>query len=305
MKKMFYAIAGFLLVALARLPLGVLYVLSDLTWFVLCYIVGYRRRVIIRNLRACYPSKTEAELKKITRDFYRNLSDYFFETVKLLHISDDEMARRLKFDNLDLIESILRDGRSVTVYFSHCFNWEWAPSVTLHLASLVEGKQVRFCQIYRPLRNEWFDRLMLGVRSRFGSVSIKKTRTLRDLVTFHRKGELTVTGFMSDKKPSHGDPIHVIEFLRRPTAVITGTAVLACRMSTGVVYWDTVRERRGHYRIVTRPISDNASAMTPEDVTARYFKLLEQTIDRDPANWLWSHNRWKHPVTLPDNNNEQ
>lgn len=305
MKNVLYGITGFLLKALARLPLGVLYRLSDITGFVLCHLVRYRRRVILKNLRECYPAKTDAELRHIAGDFYRHLSDYFFETVKLLHISDAEIERRLKFENLELIESVLKDGRSVTVYFSHCFNWEWAPSITLHLASHVDGKPVRFCQIYRPLRNEWFDGVMLGLRSRFGSVSIKKTRTLRDLVTFHRKGELTVTGFMSDQKPSHGDPVHVIEFLRRPTAVITGTAVLACRMSTGVVYWDTVREGRGYYRIVTRPITDNASTMTPEEVTARYFQMLEQTVDRDPANWLWSHNRWKNPVQLPHNNNEQ
>lgn len=300
MKKMLYVIAGFFLKALALLPLGVLYLLSDITGFVLCHLVRYRRGVILKNLRACYPSKSERELRKITRDFYRHLSDYFFETVKLLHISDAEIERRVKFENLDLIESVLKDGRSVTVYFSHCFNWEWAPSTTLHFPTHIGGKRVCFCQIYRPLRNEWFDSVMLGLRSRFGSISIKKTRTLRDLVSFHRRGELTVTGFMSDQKPSHGDPIHVIEFLRRPTAVITGTAVLACRMSTGVVYWDTIREGRGHYRIVTHPIADNASSMTPEEVTARYFQMLEQTVDRDPANWLWSHNRWKNPVTMPD-----
>ena len=302
MKKMMYDIVGFLLKSLARLPLGVLYIFSDIIGFILCHIIRYRRKVIISNLTACYPEKNRHQINNIADEFYHRLSDYFFETVKLLHISDREMEKRMKFENLDLIESILRDGRSVTIYFSHCFNWEWAPSTTLYLSPEIDGKKMKFCQIYRPLRNVWFDSLMLQIRSRFGSISIQKDRTVRDLLSIYRKGGLTVTGFMSDQRPRKSDPVHIISFLRRPTAVITGTATLACRMSTGVVYWDIIHERRGHYRIITRPIAFNASSMTPEEVTDKYFKLLEQTIDRDPANWLWSHNRWKHPVTLPDNN---
>lgn len=302
MKKMMYGIIGFILKSLARLPLGVLYFFSDIIGFILCHIIRYRRKVILSNLKACYPEKNQKKLEVIADEFYHRLSDYFFETVKLLHISNREMEKRMKFENLELIESILRDGRSVTIYFSHCFNWEWAPSSTLYLTPEINGKKIKFCQIYRPLRNVWFDSLMLQLRSRFESISIPKNRTLRELMTMHRDGFLTVTGFMSDQKPSHGDPIHVISFLRRPTAVITGTATLACRMATGVVYWDIIHEGRGHYRIITRPITSNASTMTPEEVTDKYFKLLEQTIDRDPANWLWSHNRWKNPVILPDKN---
>lgn len=240
----------------ALLPLGVLYVLSDLLFYIIYYIVRYRRGLVERNLAACFPEKTHEERSRITREFYRNFTDYVVETVKLLHISDAEMQRRFKFENLELIQRHVAEGRSVVVYFSHCFNWEWAPSVTLNLPG---DKSTAFCQIYRPLRNRAFDSVMLRVRNRFGSHSLPKSSALRDLIRFRREGIVTVTGFMSDQKPSHGDPTVPLMFLNQPTAFISGTETLARKMGMAAVYWDMHRLGRGKYKIVTRPIADNVA----------------------------------------------
>lgn len=282
---------------MALLPLGVLYVLSDLVFMFLYYIIRYRRRVVEDNLELCFPDKSLAERSRICRGFYRNFADYIFETIKLLHISDAEIERRMFFDNTDAIDSLVSGGRSVAVYFSHCGNWEWAPSVTLH--SCPDGVATAFCQVYRPLRNKMFDALMLRVRSRFGSISIPKAVVLRRLIGMKREGLVTVTGFMSDQKPSHGDPTLPLLFLGRPTAFITGTEELARRLNMAAVYWDMHKVSRGHYRIVTRVISENVADTAHGEVTRAYAAMLEQTIERNPAIWLWSHKRWKNPVTLP------
>lgn len=281
----------------ALLPLGVLYVLSDLVFMFLYYIIRYRRRVVEDNLELCFPDKSLAERSRICRGFYRNFADYIFETIKLLHISDAEIERRMFFDNTEAIDSLVSGGRSVAVYFSHCGNWEWAPSVTLH--SHPDGVATAFCQVYRPLRNKMFDALMLRVRSRFGSISIPKAVVLRRLIGMKREGLVTVTGFMSDQKPSHGDPTLPLLFLGRPTAFITGTEELARRLNMAAVYWDMHKVSRGHYRIVTRVISENVADTAHGEVTRAYAAMLEQTIERNPAIWLWSHKRWKNPVTLP------
>lgn len=281
----------------ARLPLKVLYVFSDIIYIILCYLLRYRRKVVMQNISESFPEKSAAEHKRICREFYRNFSDYIFETLKLAHISDSEMRRRMVFENVELMNSHIAAGRSVVTYFSHCFNWEWAPSVTLHYDHC--GKQpVEFCQVYRPLRNEAFDTLMLRLRGRFGSLSLKKRAVLRDLLQFRRDKVLSVTGFMSDQKPSHGDPIYVIDFLHHPTAVITGTETLASRLGMAAIYWDITKLSRGHYKITMRNLSDDVSKEPEMEVTHRYFSMLEQTIRRSPSNWLWSHKRWKHHVTF-------
>lgn len=300
MQKLLFAPVLGLLHLMALLPLWALYILSDIIFLLLYHVVRYRVRVVRKNLAESFPEKSEKELRGIERAFYRNFADYIVETVKLLHISDRTILKRMQFEGVEEIDRIFDNGQSIVAYFSHCGNWEWAPSVTLHTRRR-PGDGVEFCQVYRPLRNQWFDSMMLKIRSRFGSLSFKKTSVLRDLLKLRRDGITSITGFMSDQKPSHGDPIHVISFLNRPTAVITGTATLANRLAMAAVYWDMEKISRGHYRITVRPMTDDASTCDPLDLTDRYFKMLEQTIRRDPAIWLWTHNRWKHKVSFEDN----
>lgn len=293
MEKLLY----YLLKPLAFLPLRALYLLSDFIYIILYYIIRYRKRVVDDNLRQCFPDMTVGRRKAVARQFYRNFADYIFETIKLFHISDREMERRMIFENAEVIDRLVAEGRSVAVYFSHCGNWEWAPSITLH--SHTDGVRTAFCQVYRPLKNRAFDSLMLMLRSRFGSVSLPKTTVLRRLIALRRDGFITVTGFMSDQKPSHGDPTLPLLFFGRPTAFITGTEELARRMKMAAVYWDMYKDSRGYYRIVTRVIAGDVSETAPGEVTRAYASMLQDTIMRNPSIWLWTHKRWKIPVTLP------
>lgn len=285
--------------ALALLPLGALYVISDGVALLLRHVVRYRRKVVRKNLAESFPDKSAAELRDIERRFYRNFADYIFETVKLLHITNKEMSRRMVFENIELVDRLLDEGRSIAVYFSHCGNWEWAPSITLHTAFPPDSGAV-YGQVYRPLRNRWFDTMMLRIRSRFGSHSYPKKTVLRDLIKEKRTGLPAMVGFMSDQKPSHGDTIHVVSFLNHPTAVITGTETLARRLDMAAIYWDMEKVSRGHYKITNRLISDRLADEPQYSITDRYAAMLEKTIMRDPAVWLWSHKRWKHKVTFAD-----
>lgn len=283
--------------ALARLPFGVLYAISS----ALAPVVGrfYRRKLVEKNLRESFPEKTPAQLRQIRRRFYRNFTDQLVETIKLLHVSDREIKERMEFVDLEVADRHLRQGRPVVAYFCHCGNWEWVPSITRWTSLKVStdnDAQTTFCQVYRPLRNEWFDQLMLGLRKRFGSVGLPKRTAFLDLMRYRRKGIPTMTGFMSDQKPSTGDPGHILPFLNHPTAFISGTETLARRLDAAVIYYDMERTSRGHYRVTLRPITDAPAEVPDGWITRRYASLLSQTIIRDPSIWLWTHNRWKHPV---------
>lgn len=298
MKDLGYRLTLGALYLVSLLPLGVLYVFADLLFLIIYYVARYRRRIVRANLAACFPDRSEAGRKSIERQFYRNFADYIVETIKLLHISDAEIKRRMQFDNIGLIDRLVAEGRSVVVYFAHCGNWEWAPSMTLHVSEH-PGQPVDYCQVYRPLRSKLTDRLMLRIRSRFGSLSFPKNSVLRDLIRLRRAGTVSVTGFMSDQKPSHGDPTVVTTLLNRPTAMISGTETLARKLDMAVIYWDMEKPRRGRYRITCRLICERPSELPEHSITLGYAAMLQRTIERNPSIWLWTHNRWKYPVKLP------
>lgn len=299
--KLRYRILGNIFHGAARLPFGVLYAIADVLFFIIYHIVRYRRKVVDSNLAESFPGAPEEERRKIARQFYRNFADYIVETLKLAHVTDDEMRSRMVFEGTDIIDRLFDEGKSIVCYFSHTFNWEWAPSITLWTRHKPETDAV-FAQVYRPLRNEFFDRYFLTLRSRFGSRSFPKSSVLRDLIRLRRDNKLSITGFMSDQKPSHGDLIHVVKFLNHPTAIITGTEQLARRMEMAAIYWDTEKLGRGRYRITTRLLTENAALLPPMELTDAYAAMLETTIRRNPSIWLWTHKRWKYPVTFADDN---
>jgi Lauroyl/myristoyl acyltransferase len=298
MNDLGYRITLALLYALALLPMRVLYVLSDFLYLIVYHVARYRRKLVRENLAACFPDKNETDRRDIEKKFYRNFTDYIVETVKLLHISDAEIKRRMQFENIELIDRLTAEGRSVVIYFSHCGNWEWATSMTLHVRHDADS-HVEYCQVYRPLRSEITDRLMLRLRSRFGSLSFPKSSVLRDLIKLRRNGVTSVTGFMSDQKPSHGDPTVVTTLLNRPTAMISGTETLARKLDMAVIYWDMEKPGRGRYRLTCRLICENPAEMPGHSITLSYAAMLQETIERNPSIWLWTHNRWKYPVQLP------
>lgn len=286
-----------LLKGVALLPFPILYFFSDIIFLLLFYVVRYRRKLVLRNLTDSFPDKTEKEVRRIRSRFYRNFADYIVETLKLGHISDRAIRKRVKFENDELLTRLIKSGRSIVIYFSHCGNWEWTTSVSL-LHS--ECSNVVLGQVYRPLRSKFADSYMLGLRSRFGTKNYPKAKVLRELLRAGADGKITVTGFMSDQKPSHGDRVHILRFLNHPTAVITGTETLARKLDMAVVYWDMHKDRRGYYTITNRLIAESLADKPDFYATDSYITMLEKTIERQPAIWLWTHNRWKHKVEIPD-----
>ena len=230
------------------------------------------------------------EILKIEKDFYQYFCDYFFETIKMLNISDSEMKKRLIFKNLEPLQAVLDKKQPIVFYLGHYGNWEWVPSITLHMQF---DEQTIFGQIYRPLNNKAFDRFFLRLRNRYRTLSIKKHSVLRDIVKIRKEKKNWILGFMSDQKPSGNQIPHVMQFLNQETSVLTGTEKIARQTGAAVCYLDITRTKRGYYEAETQLIFDNAAETSEFEITEKYIHCLEQTIERDPVCYLWTHNRWK------------
>lgn len=273
--------------AVAWLPLWVLYGLSDVFFVVMYYIVRYRRKMVRKNLRLVFPEASSQEIRRYERGFYRHLCDVFIEAVKLLHFSDEQARRRIQVEGAELIDEAARRGKSAVVMLGHYGNWEWVPAVTGHIKEPVVA-----CQIYHPLSNKVMDRVMLKIRSRFGSESIPMARTVRRLLEIERDGRRFMCGFIADQRPFTKALHHWTTFLGQDTPYVTGGETIGDHIGAEYFYLDVEKLRRGHYRLTYKkiePLTDGEEF----PVTRAYLQKLEATIRRDPRFWLWSHNRWK------------
>jgi len=286
--KLLYYIVFAVWYVFSLLPLRIHYVLSDLLFWLLYGVVGYRKAVIRKNLRESFPEKSEEELRKIARGYYHFFCDYIVETIKMMTISKENIRRRLTFKGTELVDEIVESGQSCAVYLGHLCNWEWVTSLPLWVTP-----KAQCGQIYHPLENKEFDRLFLYSRQRFGATCIAMQDTLREIVNYRSKNQPVVIGYISDQVPFWTNIHHWVDFLHHDTPVLTGTERIAKKVNHAVFFLDVHRVRRGYYEAEFKLMTREPRKMDDFEITDIYFKLLEESIRRAPEFWLWSHNRWK------------
>ncbi len=275
---------------MSLLPMGVLHFISDLVYYPLYYVVRYRRKVVRKNLVNAFPEKTEKEIEKIEKKFYSAFCDYVVETVKLISMSPEKIKKHLRFEGTEEVERLAsQEGRSCVVYMGHTFNWEFVTSLPLHF----KAPKIQFGQIYHPLANKAMDRLFLELRNQYGAESISMAQTLRRILQLNREKIPFVIGFIADQVPTWEAINHWLTFLHQDTPVFTGTEKIAQRTGSAVFYMSLHREKRGHYIATFHPICEDASKIEENELTNKYFALLEENIKEAPHLWLWAHKRWK------------
>ena len=276
--------------AISLLPFRLLYVLADIECFMLYHVIRYRRGVVRRNLVTSFPDKSEQEIVQIEKRFYHWFCDYFFEAVKLLSISDAELCRRFTIINSEEVEQCFKEGQDVAAILGHYCNWEWLSCVGMNLPLERETGL-----IYHPLRNKAFDYLFRKLRlHEKHSRVIPKQDILRYVLSRKKEGIRNICGYISEQGPKWKNRHLWLPFLNHEhTPVFTGGERIMRKMNNAVFYVEMSRPKRGYYTATYKLITRTPNALEPDGITRRFFQMLEQTIRREPAYYLWSHNRWK------------
>ena len=285
---MLYAILFGTAYALSCLPLRVLYGISDALYLIVYKLIGYRTRVVRKNLRNAFPEKTDQERTLIERRFYHFFCDYIVETIKLTSMSKEEMQRRMTFSGVDIIDSQVRQGKGVACYLGHYCNWEWVTAIGMQIHG-----DAAVGQVYHVLESKVMDKLLLYIRGRMETQNIPMAEVLRRMISWKQEGKMPVIGFISDQTPILYNLPHWLTFLNQQTPFITGTERLAKKLGMAAIYFDISRPRRGHYHVEVKLLAEETRHMADWELTELYAREMERTIRRDPAYWLWSHNRWK------------
>lgn len=275
------------------LPLSVLYLFADILYLILFYFPGYRRNVVSTNLKNAFPYKTDAEREEIARKFYRHLAELFVETLKFTHMSNKERLRRCKFENIDLLKHLYSEGRDIVAVLGHYSNWEF-----LNILPLLT--EYTCISIYRPLKNQHFDKFLNGVRSENGMIMAPMSMVIREILNRKKNGERTLTAFLADQTPAKGDIHYWTTFLNQDTPVYLGAEKIAAKYNMAVVFINMQKVKRGYYKITFEVLFDNVAGLRENQITEAHVKHLDSIINEKPETWIWSHRRWKHKRENPD-----
>lgn len=294
MQLLVYILVYPLLWLISILPFRIFYMLSDAICFLVYRIIGYRKKVVRKNLELAFPDKKEEELDLIEARFYRHMVDLFMEMIKSMSISKKQLLKRMNYENLELIAKYEKEGRSIMLLTGHYASYEW-------LTSIGYFTKHKSYAIYAPLSNKYFDRLVKRIRSRHNAYLISRYHTVNTIKKHQKEGELALYGFANDQSPQPHKAHYWRPFMGVTVPVFTNAERLAKDMEMVVVYIQTEKIKRGHYRATFKLVTDAPRDYPDYKITDIYTEMLEAQIKKDPAYYLWTHNRFKHKDKIPAN----
>lgn len=274
-------------------PFRLLYTFSDGVFILIYYIIRYRRSVVKENLNLVFPEKSEQEINRITKAFYHHFCDMMLESIKSLTISEREMKKRFRFSNVELLQDIEKNGKSIALMCAHYGSWEWIFILQSHMKN-------KGYAVYKRLANKYFDRLIKRIRAKYNSYLITTKQTVPVLMKAKVNGNLTTCGFVSDQSPKIKNAVHWREFMGIKVPVIIGTEVLAKKLDMAVVFFRVKRLKRGYYETTFETITMNPKEFENYKITDAFLKLVEKQIYDAPQYYLWTHKRWKHRDKVPE-----
>lgn len=272
---------------LSILPKRVMYVFADLLYLAGYYLVGYRKKVVYENLRYAFPEKSDKDIKKIAKRFYKHLSDVMVEDIAMLHMSTKRLDQFVTVKDLDLLDDLYQQNRNVMGMLGHYGNWELLTTIPLHSPFTI-------LTVYKPLKNRFFDRKIYEMRKRFNEVPVPMKQAYKTIARHQNQGGPYIVGMVADQSPTKSGLNFRTTFLNQDTAFFLGAERIARKYNHSVMFPAVKKVKRGFYEIRFTLLFDNAAETTETEITEKYARTLESLIREKPEYWLWSHRRWKH-----------
>ena len=287
MDRLVFLLAYPFLWGISRLPFRLLYLLSDGLYFLLYYLVGYRKKVVRGNLKLVFPDKGETEIRRIERAFYAHMCDMFLEMIKTMGIGQEGIQRRFTFTNLEVIHELEAAGKSTMVMFPHYASWEWAPALNAHVSSKGFG-------IYQPINNKYFDQLVRDIRASFGLTLIRTRETRATIAQNEADGLMGSYGIICDQSPMLIKTKYWGSFMGIEVPMHVGAEEICKAHGIPAVYLKVKKRKRGYYEGTFILLAKDPGSIPDYGITDAFFREVEKSIREAPEYYFWTHRRWKH-----------
>ncbi len=281
-----YSLVYGIVYLLSLLPFAILYRLSDLVYFLMFYILKYRKNVVIKHVSAAFPHLSTEERSKIVKTFYRNFCDLWVEMIKVLSMSAKTAQKRVQL-SYDCLLPFYESGKSAQFYTGHFMNWEYIN------VCVPFYQPYTFLGIYTHLSSPVMERLVFKLRSRFGSVLLRAGHIKEKMKNWHHKQYLM--GLGADQSPSNPNEALWLTYLNQPTGFIEGPWKRAVQLGQPTFYLKVSKPKRGYYQFTFIPFEEKPADKTPAELLQKFVHMLEEDIHANPALYLWTHKRWKKP----------
>jgi KDO2-lipid IV(A) lauroyltransferase len=283
----------FFLKVLAKFPFWLINLLSDVFYWLVYYVVGYRKKVVTENLKNAFPEKSENEILVISKKYFRHFCDLTLETIKMRGMKPADFEARMKVTNAGLVNGYFEQGKSVMVLTMHYNNWECGVYLSVHLKH-------KSMAVYKPLQNLKIDWFMNKTRTKFGTELVKNDQIFRRVLQAEKQNEKVFIWLAGDQTPPVFHKFWY-RFLNQDALFYPGPAVISKRFNQPVFFQKIEKTGRGKYETTFELLFENPAQFSETEIIKTYIRRMEDVIREKPEFYLWSHKRWKHkrPADLP------
>jgi KDO2-lipid IV(A) lauroyltransferase len=260
------------------------------------YIARDGANIAVKNLKKCFPEKSEKEIIKIAKELFCNEVKNFFEFVNFPRMNSAFINSISSIENSHLIKKSMEKGKGILFVSAHTGNWEITAAAVSNFGVPVNVVAKR---IYIDELNDMLVKYRTG--KNINVILREESDTGRKLLRALKKGEIIAMLIDQDTKV----PGVFIDFFGSKAWTPSGLAVLALKSGADVlVGFDQRVGKYGHKTVIKGPITVEPSGDFNKDVknlTQKASFVLEEHIRRYPQQWVWFHERWK---TVPEKQNE-
>lgn len=276
----------FILISISKLPLGIIYKITDPLVYFIFTVIGYRKGVIKENITHSFPEKSPKEIDEIIKGFHKYFSSLFAEVIKLFTISQAEHSSRIKYINMEAFEQNIGKNNCIALC-GHVINWE---------LNIICPKfyDMDFKVVYMKLQNKFWDKKLFELRNIYGLLPIEMQNTVEIIKNTPNNGKNAFL-VIGDQSPHISKAKYSLNFMGRETPIFVGYDFLAVKNNLSIFYAEITCPKRGYYEVSLKPIvPNNPNGFEELEISHKFFGLLEETIKKNPSNYLWTHKRWKH-----------
>jgi KDO2-lipid IV(A) lauroyltransferase len=248
-------------------------------------VIKIRRKVVVANLAAAFPEKSSEEIAALGLATYRQVATTMIELLFFPRLSTAQLLEMVKFNNLDLVEIALKQGRGAVMVGAHFGNWE------LMGAALAQRLPVSF--VVGAQENAPVDDMLNSYRAGKGVKLIPLKLALRGVMKTLKANELVA--ILADQDAHENGAF--VKFMGRTASTPKGPASFAMRARCPLIMGNIMRGTDGkftvNFDVVPKPEPSGNEATDIINYTANFNKLLEGYVRLYPDHWFWMHRRWK------------
>ena len=237
--------------------------------------------IINENLNRFNPNLTRSEKKLIISQMWSNYGKTFIEYVFLDKFKRSTAHVRIK--NKNILDTIITNSKPVIFISGHFANFE--------LMSMEMTKNdIKLATIYRPLNNYFLNPFMEFLRKRYICKNqIKKgIAGVRDAINFINDGYSIA--LMIDQRVSEGEKINLFNKICLTTTL---PAQLALKYNLNIVPVSIIRDINNNFELTFHSNINTKQFKDKSDLSAHLNNHLESMLNKNPGQWIWTHNRWK------------